>query len=51
MEAIVSGLQQLWTSTGIFGFLFPEKLREMWFAIGGDEAIANAGATGIGQLP
>ena len=25
MDAIVNGLMQLWTSTGIFGFLFPDQ--------------------------
>ena len=43
MEAIISGLQQLWTSTGIFGFLFPDQLVAMW-----GEGAANAGAVGIG---
>ena len=43
MDAIVNGLMQLWTSTGIFGFLFPDAVIEMW----GDGATA-AGAVGPG---
>ena len=43
MEAIINGLRQLWTSTGIFGFLYPDQLVAMW----GDKA-GDAGAIGIG---
>ena len=39
MDAILNGLMQLWTSTGIFGFLFPDATREMW-----GEGAAAAGA-------
>ena len=43
MDAILNGLVRLWTSTGIYGFLFPEKLQESWGA-----GAAEAGAVGIG---
>ena len=43
MDAILTGLMQLWTSTGIFGFLFPDATKEMW-----GEGAAAAGAVGPG---
>ena len=43
MEAILNGLVRLWTSTGIYGFLFPEALQESWGA-----GAAEGGAVGLG---
>ena len=30
MDAIINGMMQLWTSTGLFGFLFPDAMRASW---------------------
>ena len=43
MEAIINGLVRLWTSTGIYGFLFPDALQASWGA-----NAAEGGAVGIG---
>ena len=43
MDAIINGMMQLWTSTGLFGFLFPDAMRASW-----GEGAAAAGPAGLG---
>ena len=43
MDAIINGMMQLWTSTGLFGFLFPDAMTAAWGA-----GAADAGAVGLG---
>ena len=43
MDAIINGMMQLWTSTGLFGFLFPDAMQAAW-----GDAAASAGAVGWG---